>query len=324
MQRTLLIIGVGIGVMVILGIIVVGFRTRSTATNQSGQVGAMIAEHAKWPYLAGTNLLWIDGRDILRRGLTDTTTETVVTLPVDPLDIIWSPTGTAVLVRHGDEPEFWGLLPLNSNNPTIRNLHPSTVNPAWSDDGSRILYGFARDNGGTITVAKPDGLEWQSLIELPNITERHWWPGEGTYAFGYDIVANPPQFLRFHISSRTAEPVVTSFYTNTSAALPSPDGKLILLQTGTETEPTLSIATLAPGDIQEVGAGLVHQTTWLSNNELLLLADNGDTTTYSTTTQRTSPHRQLPDTQELVGYTQHTLIVLTPSGALRSLPWSTE
>jgi len=53
------------------------------------------------------------------------------------------------------------------------------VSPAWSPDGSKIVFVSGRDGVSEIYVMKPDGSDQTRLTHLPKLTyklEPHWRP----------------------------------------------------------------------------------------------------------------------------------------------------
>ena len=313
--------------IVLLGLLVISIITYATrsissstkSTGSQNNLSVVLAPTVQWPEKIGDSLVWIDDLTINRLSLTtpNAKTEIVVVLPSKPSDVIWSPTGSAALVKLGEEPPIWNFVPFpeGKNQP----LNFAISSPGWSNKGDRILYAFSGPDHISITTAQPDGTQWKTLFNTTDMLQQIWWPGDGAYAIGYDLASNPPQYVRIFVSSQKLEPITRTYITG-ALLKASPDGLKALLDTGDDTAPTISITSLVPGTVQPIGSGRVRLSSWENNQSILSVSDDGKLVRTNTQTNKTESLGLLQDIKALIAVIQGSIIYTTTNNELRSIP----
>ncbi len=222
----------------------------------------------------GEQVLWLEGGEVHGLNLSSDKPQVLTTLPFTPQAVRFAPDEQQALVQDLVGGGQWHHADLGSG--TTTPLHSSIRQPTWSADSDQILYSFTGTTPSKLSVAEPDGTDWQNLIDLPRGFGQLVWPGEGLYAVGLDLLATPGRYARLLISSRRVE---TALETERSDAnlRSNPTGAHVLLDSGTDTQPAVSVINLATGSVSRFLEGAsVARTVWQDETTIVAFQNPND------------------------------------------------
>lgn len=261
----------GIALLSILGAIVLAFMLQRNNTGDTSipKTVQIILETVRLPQLHGSRLFYLDSSNVLHSVELETKTDhQILELTHSPIELRIAPTGLAALYYAEDINGIFRWFSANLSTHQVTPLHPQVTNPLWSGSGDRILYTFA---GTTteLTVAQPNGDDWQALMPLEHPYRFLWWNPQGTYVMGLNLLSSPALEL-IGISSKTTTRVATGL----NEALWSPNGEHALLRMLDDEGESTQLTTLDPSTSNQTVIELpnpARYATWIDDESIAAL-----------------------------------------------------
>ena len=286
---------------------------------------SVLATDVRSPEAFGSHVFYTSGTGLYSIDLTSSSAKPVqvATLPRQAAEIRWRPDGKRALALISTNPVTWLSLNLEAN--TTNELTKTYVGPAISSQRDRIIYTYEGPAGSNVSVADPDGSNWQAVMTPPDEIVRWWWPGDGTVAIGANERVDPPQYIRLLVGQKKIESLATSYSYDLRLKF-SPDESRILINTGTLDAPTMSVAAVGGGGITSfTGTFSVRKSAWLNANTVAAIDDDWNVTLLDFDKKIQTKLGPWPDTAkpltELVAVTDKHYYAVT-NGTLVRLPRS--
>jgi hypothetical protein len=116
------------------------------------------------------SILYFSPQDVSLKevSLADWSPRTVMELAGVPLQAVWSPDASKVLVETNDGKEKrWHLIHVDSRADAL--LKSGLENPAWTNLGDKIVYKYydVATQERSLNVANPDGSDWRKIADVP-------------------------------------------------------------------------------------------------------------------------------------------------------------
>lgn len=156
----------------------------------------------------------------------------------------WSPDTFRILFMSNRVPDtlhavHYHIFVMNSDGSNVTQLtfedSADSYHPAWSPDGTKIVFGSKRDGNGEIYVMDPNGLNPIRLTTNPaEDGQPAWSPAGSKIAFVSDRDGNPEIYLMN--PDGTGQVNITHDPGSDLAPSWSPDGKKIAFQSNRQTD----------------------------------------------------------------------------------------
>lgn len=216
MNRLVVYLGL-LAVLLGLVVVIVIRQTKNSDSTQPTPIDfavtaqSLVSNHAYQAALINQFLLFYDSQieRIVRVNLGLSNTETF-TADISPDSyIIWGPSGDQALTFQSGS--GWSHLDFITSK--ITALHQRIFAPTWNKDGTKIAYLFVPIDlaRSTITVARPDGSQWQSVFNLakPGKLYRNlWWGPKETLLVAIDDDIFRPAYEKILLSSQKTESII--------------------------------------------------------------------------------------------------------------------
>lgn len=271
--RWLLLLGL-VGIVLLIVLLLLGINRIQSSTPASTTNNQVIANDVNFPQLIGSQLFYEDSAKMIRSvNLVDNASLSYVQLTLTPLDLIIAPNGTrALFYAQNTTTNTFQWFTVDFATHTSTPLHPSIIHPTWSATGDRILYSFVDQLTSQITVAKPDGEDWQSIMPLSYIYRSFWWSPKETYAIGLNLTATVPRLELIAVSSKEVTPITNGVGT----AIWSPDGTRAILAIQNDVDAVNQLLLFQPDTNQSTTLQIAQPTdqfAWIDNEQIALLAN---------------------------------------------------
>lgn len=179
----------------------------------------------------------------------------LIKLPIDPGTVVsfeWDPKGSSAVLEAGGV--LYRMDPDGSNFTPLTSKPAVSSKPRWSPDGSKIVYTSQKGGVSSVVMMNSDASGQKALTNWLSINFPVWSPdGSAIY---YLEGSNNVSFYKVDINggpkSLILESKSISARAITAVAGVSPDGNLLLFQTGTGRNAHLMLLDLASPAIRDL------------------------------------------------------------------------